>query len=110
MTSDQEDKLLEWIIAKNEKAEAGDALEIIEYCDDNFAWKPQKAWVSKFTKKNKVASHLTQKKPAKHDPEHSKIKIEDFWWVINDKSSHLEQGKCRVPVGLLMNSESGIKF
>jgi len=97
LTREQEDELLDWVITKNHKAEAVNADEIIQYCEDNFSWNPKRPWVSKFARRNKMASHMTQKKPAKRNRETSEVEIEDFRRNVNDETARLKRAKKHLP-------------
>jgi len=84
---EDEEELLEWIIDRNKKGDPVNGEEISRYCADNFDWELKRAWVSKYAKRNRLGSHLTQKRPAKRDRESSAIEIEDFRHEINDETA-----------------------
>jgi len=96
LTSEQEAELLDWIIGSNDKGQAVSGQEILDFCKDNFDWLPKLPWVSKFTKRNRVRSHLTQKRPAKRDRESSQTEIADFRAVIDAETTRCQKGKKRI--------------
>ena len=97
LSEEQEEELLDWVVRKNAKGDPPNADEICDYCADNFEWKPQRPWVSKWAKKHRVSSKLTQKKPAKRNRDSSLAEINDFRREINDQTALLKRGKRHVP-------------
>jgi len=102
LTREQEDELLDWVITKNNKAEAVNADEIIQYCDENFSWQPKRPWVSKFARRNRIASHLTQKKPAKRNRDTRIWTVDEFGIWDDDIRrrgySHNNQRELLIPI------------
>jgi hypothetical protein len=52
--------------------------QILAYCNENFQYFPSQSWVSKFCKKNRMASHKTQKRPSKRDRSSYEQEISEF--------------------------------
>jgi len=58
-----------------------------------FQWTPSPSWVSKFCRKRKIRSHLTQKRPAKRNRDSIAIELKEFRKKINDQTNEEKRRK-----------------
>lgn len=65
LNGEQQKVLRDWIVDRFEAHKVTGWLDIANETEKKFGWKPKQPWVSKFAKKWKIASHMTQRRPTK---------------------------------------------
>jgi len=74
---------------------------------EKFNWEPTPSWVSKWAKKKKLSSHMTQKRPEKRNREELQEEIESFRVLVNNDTLEMQKNRKARPRFWHMD-ESGV--